>query len=239
LAAATGNGARKKILLLDNHPITLFGLGRLINAQADMTVCHEGVGLAGTFSGITKHEPSLLIMDMIVEERSGIELIKDLLVFQPGLAILIFSLHDESVFAERALRSGARGYIMKKAGLEVLLAGIREVLAGKTYVSANIAAMMVETMTAPRPRGSRSPVAKLSDREFEVFLHLGQGQSSREIATRLHLSPKTVDVHRGHIKRKLELKDATALIRHAVRWVETQGNGEGRAVAGSDGAGAG
>src|SRR5438105_14951068 len=133
-------------------------------------------------------------------------------------------MHDELLHAERVLRAGARGYIMKEAGGEKLLSAIRQVLGGQVYVSEKLSATMLDAMTGRRPRGSNSPIEKLSDREFEIFQLIGQGKSTRNIAEQLHLSPKTVDVHRGHIKEKLELKDATALVRHAVRWVETQGS---------------
>ena len=131
-------------------------------------------------------------------------------------------MHDEVIYAERVLRAGARGYIMKEAGGENLLAAIRQVLAGAIYVSPRISAGILESISLGKPRGSSSPIEQLTDREFEIFQLVGQGKSTRDIAAQLHLSPKTVDVHRGHIKEKLELKDATALVRHAVRWVETQ-----------------
>ena len=132
-------------------------------------------------------------------------------------------MHDEVIYAERVLRAGARGYIMKEAGGENLLAAIRQVLRGEVYVSPRISTRLLENVTARRPRNSSSPIEKLSDREFEVFQLIGQGKSTRDIAAQLHLSSKTVDVHRSHIKEKLELKDSTELVRHAVRWWETQG----------------
>jgi DNA-binding NarL/FixJ family response regulator len=159
---------------------------------------------------------------MTMPGRSGVEFIKDVLALQPDLSILVVSMHDELIYAERALRAGARGYIMKEAGGEKLLAAIRHVLNGQVYISERMSAKVLDSMTGRRPRGSTSPIEKLSDREFEIFQLIGQGKSTRDIAKQLHLSPKTVDVHRGHIKEKLELKDATSLVRHAVRWVETQ-----------------
>jgi DNA-binding NarL/FixJ family response regulator len=138
------------------------------------------------------------------------------------MAVLVVSMHDELVYAERVIRAGARGYIMKEAGGENLLAAIRQVLRGEVYVSARISARILDSLSSRKPRGSHSPIEKLSDREFEVFQLIGQGKSTRDIAAQLHLSPKTVDVHRSHLKAKLQLKDATALMRHAVRWVETQ-----------------
>lgn len=132
-------------------------------------------------------------------------------------------MHDEVIYAERALRAGARGYIMKEAGGENLLTAIRQVLRGEVYVSPRMAARVLEAMSGRTPHGSSSPIGKLTDRECEVLQLIGAGKSTRDIAAQLHLSSKTVDVHRGHIKEKLELKDTTALVRYAVRWVETQG----------------
>src|SRR5262249_26435961 len=154
--------------------------------------------------------------------RSGLEFIRDVLALHAGLPILVVSMHDELVYAERVLRAGGRGYIMKEAGGEKMLAAIRRVLSGQGYVSARISANLLDPLTGQRPHGSSSPIEKLSAREFEIFQLIGQGKSTREIASRLHLSPKTVDVHRSHIKEKLELKDVTSLMRYAVRWVETQ-----------------
>jgi DNA-binding NarL/FixJ family response regulator len=131
-------------------------------------------------------------------------------------------MHDETVYAERVLRAGARGYIMKESGGENVLAAIRHVLSGQVYVSARISAIILDNLAARKPRGSSSPIEKLSDREFEIFRLIGQGKGTRDIAKQLHLSPKTVEVHRGHIKEKLELKDAIALVHHAIRWVESQ-----------------
>ncbi|HXP58990.1 MAG TPA: response regulator transcription factor, partial [Dongiaceae bacterium] len=141
---------------------------------------------------------------------------------RPELLILVVSMHDEAIYAERALRAGARGYVMKEAGGENLLAAIRQVLNGQIYLSARMSARVLENLSDRRPRGSASPIENLTDREFEVFQLVGLGKSTRDIAGQLHLSPKTVDVHRGHIKEKLRLDDATALVRYAVRWVETQ-----------------
>jgi DNA-binding NarL/FixJ family response regulator len=133
-------------------------------------------------------------------------------------------MHDEMVYAERVLRAGARGYVMKESGGENLLIAIRQVLGGQVYVSPRISAKILDNLSARKPRGSSSPIEKLSDREFEIFELIGQGKGTRDIAKQLHLSPKTVEVHRGHIKEKLELKDATALVHSAIRWFEAEGN---------------
>ena len=140
----------------------------------------------------------------------------------PELPMLVLSMHDEMLYAERALRAGAQGYLMKDAGSAKVLEVIRLVLSDQSYVSPQMSARLLDGVTGRRPRGSTSPIEKLSDREFEVFQLLGSGKSTKEVAHALNLSPKTVDVHRGRIKEKLQLKDAPSLIHHAVRWVETQ-----------------
>ena len=222
---ASAASARKRILLVDDHPMMRAGMAQLINKQPDLEVCGEAGSPAEAFTQLAKSVPDLLLTDMTMPGRSGVEFIKDVLALHPNLPIVILSMHDEGVYAERVLRAGARGYIMKEAGGEQLIVALRRVLGGQAYVSEKLAARILDVLTGHRPRGSHSPIEKLSDREFEVFQLIGQGKSTRAIAEQLHLSSKTVDVHRGHIKEKLELKEATALIRHAVRWVETQGAG--------------
>jgi DNA-binding NarL/FixJ family response regulator len=217
---------RRSVLLVDDHPFMRAGLAQLIERQPDLRVSGEAGNPAEAFQALAKSGPDLVLTDLTMPGRSGLEFIKDLKAAQPALPILVVSMHDEAVYAERVLRAGARGYIMKEAGGENLLAAIRQVLRGEVYVSPRMSARILDNLSARRPRGSSSPIEKLTDREFEIFQLIGQGKSTRDIATQLHLSPKTVDVHRSHIKEKLELKDATALIRHAVRWVETQTEGE-------------
>jgi len=154
--------------------------------------------------------------------RSGLEFIADLIALRPGLPILVISMHDEMMYAERCLRAGARGYIMKDADNDELLLALRCVIAGETYLSPRASEMVLRTVSGRKARSFDFPIQSLSDREFEIFQLVGKGVSTREIAVQLHLSPKTVDVHRGNMRRKLALKDATALVRHAVRWVEMQ-----------------
>jgi DNA-binding NarL/FixJ family response regulator len=220
--AGAAAAPRRRILLVDDHPFMRAGLAQLIDRQPDLMVCGEAGNPAEAFQQVAITKPDLVLTDLTMPGRSGLEFIKDLLATTSTVAVLVISMHDEAVYAERALRAGARGYIMKEAGGENLLAAIRQVLRGEVYVSPRMSARILEGLSGGRPRGSSSPIEKLSDREFEIFQLIGQGKSTRDIAAQLHLSPKTVDVHRSNIKEKLELKDATALIRHAVRWVETQ-----------------
>ena len=197
------------------------GLEQLINRQPDLIVCGEAGNPNEAFDQLAK-KPDLLLTDLTLPGRGGIEFIKDLNVLHPDLSILVVSMHDEVVYAERCLRAGARGYIMKESGSENLLIAIRRVLEGQPYLSPMMSDRVLNSLSARKPRGSDSPIQALSDREFEVFQLIGQGKSTREIAEQLHLSSKTVDVHRTHIREKLELKDATALARYAIRWLETQ-----------------
>lgn len=218
--------ARKRVFLVDDHPMMRAGLGHLIERQPDLTVCGEAANPAEALKGLPAARPDIILADLTMPGRSGLEFVKDLLAVAPTLSVLVVSMHDEAVYAERALRAGARGYIMKEAGGEAVVAAIRQILGGQAYVSPAMSARILDNLSGKKPRGSTSPIEKLSDREFEVFQLIGQGKSTRDIAEQLHLSSKTVDVHRSHIKEKLELKDATALIRHAVRWVETQTSGQ-------------
>jgi len=214
---------RKRIMLVDDHPMTRAGLEQIINKQTDIEVCCQAGDPAEAFRSLSAAKPDLIITDITMPGRSGFEFIKDILAFYEDLPILVLTMHDELIYAERALRAGARGYIMKEAGGEKLLGAIRQVLSGRVYVSEQMSASLLDSMSGHRPRGSDSPIKKLSDREFEVFQLIGQGKSTNDIAKQLHLSPKTVDVHRAHIKEKLQLADALSLVRHAVRWVETEG----------------
>jgi DNA-binding NarL/FixJ family response regulator len=214
--------ARKRILLVDDHPFMRAGLAQLIDRQPDMQVCGEAGDPAAALAALAKGGVDLLITDITMPGRGGLELIKDALTLHPALPILVVSMHDEVIYAERVLRAGARGYVMKEAGGEALLAALRQVLAGQVYVSPKMSARILDNLAARKPRGSSSPIEQLTDREFQVFQLIGQGKSTRDIAQQLHLSTKTVDVHRGNIKQKLGLTDVTALVRHAVRWVETQ-----------------
>lgn len=214
--------AKRRVLVVDDHPMTRSGLAAILNLQADLEVCHEAGSPAEAMSVLGRLKPDLMITDMTMPGRSGIEFLKDVHALAPELPMLVLSMHDEMLFAERALRAGARGYLMKDAGAAKVLEVIRLILAGESYASPKFSARLLDAMTGRRPRGSSSPIEKLSDREFEVFQLLGAGKSTKEVAQALNLSPKTVDVHRGHIKEKLQIKDASSLVHHAVRWVESQ-----------------
>lgn len=214
--------AKRRILLVDDHPMTRMGLAESINRRADLTVCGEAGTPAEAIAMLAKLKPDLLLTDMTMPGRTGLEFLKDVHAMMPRLPMLVLSMHDEMIYAERALRAGARAYLMKDAGAAKVLQVICLVLGGQSYVSPAVSARMLESLTGRRPRGSDSPITKLSDREFEVYELLGRGRSTKEVAAELRLSPKTVDVHRGHIKAKLGLKDASTLIHHAAIWMQTQ-----------------
>jgi DNA-binding NarL/FixJ family response regulator len=217
--------ARRRVLLVDDHPFMRAGLAQLIERQADLCVGGEAGNPAEALRELARAPLDLVLSDITMPGRSGLEFIKDLHAAHPKLPILVVSMHDETLYAERLLRAGARGYIMKEAGGEALLLAIRQVLSGQVYLSPRMSGRILEELSARKPRGSSSPIEQLSDREFEIFQLMGRGATTRDIAAQLKISPKTVDVHRAHIKEKLALPDATALVRHAVRWVETQGQG--------------
>jgi DNA-binding NarL/FixJ family response regulator len=166
-----------------------------------------------------------VLADISLPGKNGLELIKDFHAVRPGLPVLVISMHDESLYAERVLRAGGRGYIMKQEGGKKLMQAIRQVLGGKIYVSEKMSGDILEMFSGRRAGAESSPVEKLTDREFEVFQFIGRGKGTREIAEKLHLSVKTVEVHRLNIKTKLKFKSAPELIHFAARWLESQGSG--------------
>ncbi len=213
---------RRRIFVLDDHPITRYGLIQLINEQADLVVCGEAESCQEALDALELTQPALVLVDITLPGESGLDFIKDLQTQQPNVPALVLSMHDESVYAERVLRAGGRGYIMKSAGGERLLEAIRQVLDGRVYLSANMSAAVLDAFSRRRAFTAEARPGALSDREFEVFQLLGQGLSTREIGQRLHLSTKTIGTHRFHIRQKLRLGTGSDLIREAVRWAATQ-----------------
>lgn len=215
-------GPTFRILLVDDHPVVLDGYKLMFNAQPDLVVCATAPNAAEALRAVEREHPDLVLTDLNMPDRGGLELIKDLAVLHPGLKVLVCSMHDEMLYAERALHAGAKGYLTKDSPGPVMLAAIRRVLDGGIYVSERLAARVLDAFAEARPRGSSSPLEKLSDREFEVFRLFGEGRTAKEIAAQLYLSPKTISVHRDHIKQKMEFATSAEMIRQAVRWVETQ-----------------
>ena len=218
LAAST----HRRILIVDDHPMMRAGLGQLIRQQSDLEICGEAGTPDEAFQQISKSRPDLLLTDLTMPGRSGLEFVRDVLALQPNLPILVVSMHDEMIYAERALCAGARGYIMKESGGANLITAIRQVLSGQVYLSPKLTATFLDGLSCPSKKGNTSLIRRLSDREFEILRLLGQGKSTGDIARQLHLSSKTVDAHRANIKQKLDLKNATALVSYAIRWVETE-----------------
>jgi DNA-binding NarL/FixJ family response regulator len=213
----------KRVLIVDDHPMMRQGLAQLIDNELDLKVVAEADTGGQGLDIVVAQKLDLAVLDISLPDRNGLELIKDIRSLKPELPILIVSMHDEALYAERVLRAGARGYIMKQEGGKKLLQAIRQVLTGQIYVSEKMSARILETFSGRKPEASASPVARLSDREFEVFQLIGQGKGTKEIAQHLNLSVKTVEVHRAKIKEKLSLLSATDLVRYAVRWAEAQG----------------
>lgn len=214
---------KKRVLLVDEHPLMRQGLAHAINLQAELVVCGESGDAGESMRLIESLKPDLLVMGLALDGKNGLEFIKDLQALHPELPVLVNSAHDETLYAERALRSGARGYVMKKEDGEVVLVAIHRVLSGRIYVSEAMSTQILASFAGARSASSSSPIGSLSDREFEIFELIGEGCVTQEIPKRLHISPKTVDAHRQNLKQKLNLPSGTTLIQHAVRWVENQG----------------
>jgi DNA-binding NarL/FixJ family response regulator len=213
---------RRRIFILDDHPITRYGLTQLINHETDLQVCGDAETATPALAAIKAARPDLVLADISLPGKNGLEFVKDMQAQHRGVPVLVMSMHDETIYAERVLRAGGRGYIMKNEGGEKLLQAIRQVLQGQVYVSQTISAALLDGLTRPHSGTREATPSVLTDREFEVFQLLGQGLSGRQIGQRLNLSVKTVDTHRQHIKQKLKLRTGPELIRQAVRWAASQ-----------------
>ena len=220
----TNGGARgrRRIFIVDDHPITRRGLAELINSENDLMVCGEADNASRALEALTPLKPDLVLADITLPRKSGLSFIKELHAVSPGMAVLVVSMHDEHIFAERVLRAGGQGYIMKSEGGARLLRAIRQVLAGKIYVSDEVSSLILHAFAGRRKKGGDPALGHLTDREFEVFQLLGQGLPTHEIGHRLHLSPKTIDTHRLHIKEKLSIQSLPELMKYAVRWAATE-----------------
>lgn len=207
----------KKVLLVDDHPIVRERLAELINDEPDLVVCGEADDAQSTLAAIKRQPPDVAIIDLSLKDTYGIELIKDLGKRYPKLPTLVLSMHDETVYAERALRAGAKGYVTKQEATQQVLKALRKVLAGGIYFSEPMAEAVLGRVAGIGPTASGSPVDKLSDRELEVFHLLGEGKAVREIAELLFISPKTVEAHRENIKKKLKFKTSAELLRYAIQ----------------------
>lgn len=213
--------AKKRVFLVDDHPLVREWLTNLIRQQPDLDVCGEAERGPEAMEAILRLKPEIAVIDISLKDSSGIELIKDLKQTQPATAALVLSMHEEAHYAERALRAGAKGYIVKRETTRKVVAAIRQVLAGGIYISEELATSLAAQFLKGKRLPQQSPVEQLSDRELEVFQLLGQGRGTRQIAEVLKVSVKTVQAYCARIKDKLNLASATELLREAVRWHES------------------
>jgi DNA-binding NarL/FixJ family response regulator len=208
---------RKKVLLVDDHPLVREGLGRLINDQPDLAVFGEADGPVRALELLKHARPDLVALDLSLSGGDGLELCKQLHELYPQLPVLIISMHDESLYAERALRAGASGYVMKQAPQEQVMQAIRRTIAGETWLSEKMSAKLLRAMRGARADADVSPLERLTDRELEIFRMIGQGLSVKAIADALFLSPKTIEAHKEHIKQKLKLETSNDLLQYAIQ----------------------
>jgi DNA-binding NarL/FixJ family response regulator len=211
---------KNRIYLVDDHGIIRRGLAAMIRAEEDLELCGEAGDCATATGEIARLRPDVVIVDISLPGASGLELIKNVKAFDPKVQFVVLSAHDESLYAMRVLKAGAKGYVMKKDHVEKVIEAIRKVSQGQMYVSERVAGQMLNRMIHGRDDWGDSPVAGLSDRELEVVTLIGSGRSSREIASQLRMSIKTVETHRAHIKTKLNLPSAAQLVQFCIRWVE-------------------
>lgn len=213
----------KKVLLVDDHPLVCEWLATLINQEPDLEVCGQTGTARRALQLLAGARPDVIIVDLWLDRGgSGLELIKDIKAMRPQVAVIVLSMHDEKLYAERAMRAGANGYVMKRDATSKILDAIKTIRAGRNYFSPSVNAMMAQKLVHGTGVAGDSPVATLSDRELEVFEHLGRGLNTRQISAQLNLSAKTVQVYCSRIKEKLHLANFNELITHAVRWFESQ-----------------
>jgi DNA-binding NarL/FixJ family response regulator len=211
---------KNAILIVDDHPLVRKGIRSLLEQESDFIVAGEASSRAEVLDTLRRQLPDLILLDISLQGSDGIEVTKAIRSEFDNIPVLIVSMHDESLYAERALRAGANGYIMKQEVAESVIKAIRQVLSGKIYVSDNMRQKVLRDLTQPSADIKSSPIERLSDRELEVFRLIGEGRGTREIAEALHLSIKTIETYRAHIKEKLSIKSAAELARSAVNWVE-------------------
>jgi DNA-binding NarL/FixJ family response regulator len=215
----TGVATKKsKVFVVDDHPIVRQGLALLINREADLAVCGEAEDAHAAVQAVAATKPDILVVDISLNGPDGLGLLKDVRMRYPELPVLILSMHDESIYAERALRAGAQGYIMKQEATEKVLVALRRILSGEIYVSERIANRMLQRYIGSPSGGRPASIADLTDRELEVFRLIGEGHTTRQIAEELHISVKTVESYQAHIKEKLSLRSARELVQHAIQW---------------------
>lgn len=207
----------RKVMLVDDHPVMREGLAQLINHEPDLRICGQYEDAASAFAAVSAVRPDLAIVDLTLKRGSGLELVKNIRASYPNLVILVLSMHDECLYAERVLRAGAAGYIAKQEASDKVLGAIRRVLGGGVYLSERMSSRLMHELIGSKTGHAGSLMEQLSDRELEIFGLIGQGRGTRQIAEQLHLSIKTVESHRAHIKEKLNLENANELVHQAIR----------------------
>jgi DNA-binding NarL/FixJ family response regulator len=214
---------KQRVFVVDDHPIVRQGLALLINQEPDLTVCGEAEEAESILASIVQLEPDIIVLDISLPGSDGIDALKAIRSNHADLPVLILSMHDESIYAERALRAGANGYIMKQEATDTVLVALRRILAGEVYISDRATSKMLQRIVARPATRQRTSVASLSDRELEVFRLIGSGLGTREIAEKLQLSAKTVESYQAHIKKRLSLPTARALVQRAIEWKISEG----------------
>ena len=212
------HAAKARVLLVEDHPVVRHGLANLIDDEPDLSVCGGAENGEQALEQISQLHPEIIVIDIALGEESGLELIKRVYDAYPSLPILALSMHDEALYAERCLRAGAMGYVMKQEEAETVMQAVRCVLRGEVHLSEAVRGRMLHTMVGRRLARDKTDMPHLSDRELEVFQLIGEGRTTRHIAQKLHLSLSTVETHRAHIKEKLNLRNAAELMRAAVEW---------------------
>jgi DNA-binding NarL/FixJ family response regulator len=214
----TAETKKCRVLLVDDHPIVRQGLALLIDREADLSVCGEAEGAHSAFHAIATLRPDIVVLDISLSGPDGLDVLKEIRMKTTNLPVLILSMHDESIYAERAMRAGANGYIMKQEATEKVLVAIRRILQGDVYLSDRLTTTMLQQYLRGASTAKRSPLVNLTDRELEVFRLIGEGHGTRQIADELHLSVKTIESYQAHIKEKLALRNARELVQHAIEW---------------------
>jgi DNA-binding NarL/FixJ family response regulator len=211
----------RRIIILDDHPMTREGLSGLLGREADLSICGQAGSVTQAHELVKKMKPDLVITDITLPDKSGMEFVREMKKIHPGVPVLVVSMHDEQIYAERLLQAGAVGYVMKSEDGGKLVEAVRWVLDGGIYVSRNLSESMLNHLAKRKGRQGQTPVAGLTEREFDVFQLIGQGLGTKAIAQRLHISGKTVETHRSNLRRKLKQETSAKLASHAARWAAT------------------
>ena len=216
------NENKTQVLIVDDHPVVRDGLTTIINHERDLNVCGEADDAHEALKAVTALKPDVVVVDISLKSSDGIELTKSIKARHPKLSVIVLSVHDESVYAERALLAGAKAYLMKDAVSENIVKAIRTVLSGEIYVSNTISKKFLHKIAGDKAGTTKTPIENLSDREFKVFLLIGEGCKASQIAKQLHLSTKTIETYRSRIKEKLNLPNAAELLQYSIKWAKSQ-----------------